>query len=880
MTSPQETTDYKQLKEIFSAALDLATEDRAAFLDEHCPDKNIRIEVESLLEAHDEAGRFLEDVSAVRGIEDSLDKTDKFIGQKIDKYTVERAIGRGGMGAVYLASRSAGDFKKLVAVKIIKHGADSDENLKRFGQERQILAALEHPNIARLIDGGTTADGTPYLLMEYVEGAAIDEFCARNNLSVEAKLRLFQKICAAVAHAHRNLTIHRDLKSANILVRSDGEPKLLDFGIAKLFSNESNQTNIETITGFRALTPDYASPEQLRGEKLTTATDVYSLGVILYELLTGARPFATGGKNFAEVLQMISEIQPPRPSLAKLSTFTEVKTKDSSGEINPKSKIQNPKSVNSDIDNIVLKSLSKESERRYGSVEQFSEDIERYLKGLPVAARKDSFSYRFSKFVKRNTLTSAVSAMLILSLLSGFVITFWQYRKAQAAQARAERRFNDVRGLTNSLVFELNDDIEKGPTRARQKLVAKALEYLDSLSQEAQTDDQLKREIGETYLRIGDIQGRAGHANLGDTASALISYRKASETLEPLIRNDAPDPEILISLSFAYENTGKIQTLGNEFALAVETQKKALEIRRKVLNFAPGNIKYRRFEAESLIRIGDSLQKITELTGNTENYPQVLENYQTALQTFEEIAILDPANMTYQTWQPTLRQRIGTLLEKWGKDTDETEKIKASIENHRQSLNFWRKLSAAAPEDEGFRTQIADEMTFIGIAQTDLGELKDAFENFRQAKIIFESIAAKDKENKEIFYDFVFLYQNLAAALAKNNEASEAIEMHQRALQIAETLLAENPARTNENYGFMVIGYHSVSELAEKQNNRAKALENSRREFEIRAKIMELAPIKTKLIESQKATAQRIANFKSYLPASKKVVFRNPKQNG
>jgi tetratricopeptide (TPR) repeat protein len=229
--------------------------------------------------------------------------------------------------------------------------------------------------------------------------------------------------------------------------------------------------------------------------------------------------------------------------------------------------------------------------------------------------------------------------------------------------------------------------------------------------------------------------------------------------------------------------------------------------------------------------------------------------------------------MTYQTWQPTLRQRIGTLLEKWGKDTDETEKIQVSIENHRQSLNFWQKLSAAAPEDEGFRTQIADEMTFIGIAQTDLGELKNAFENFWQAKIIFESIAAKDKENKEIFYDFVFLYQNLAVALAKNSEGSEAVEMHQRALQLAEKLLAENPARTNENYGFMVTGYHAVSELAEKQNNRAQALENSRREFEIRAKILEFAPIKTKLIESQKATAQRIANFESYLPAGKKSSF-------
>ncbi len=855
-------TDYQKVKELFAAALDAAPGERFALLDQSSADKAVRREVESLLRARDEAGGFLEDVSAVQIVQNSIEKNDCLIGQTIDKYLVEREIGRGGMGAVYLATRSAGDFQKRAAIKVIKRGADTVEAQRRFGQERRILAALEHPNIARLIDGGATGDGAPYLMMEYVEGCAIDIFCVQRQLTVEEKLRLFQKVCAAVAYAHRNLTIHRDLKSSNILVTAEGEPKLLDFGIAKLFSDENGQTNNETVTNFRALTPEYASPEQLRGEKLTTATDVYSLGVILYELLTETRPFATGGKNYAEVLQMVSDDQPTRPSSAANKSAHSIEQRKITGE-------RRTSLINGDLDNIVLKSLNKELERRYGSVEQFCEDIEKYLKGLPVSARKDSFSYRFSKFVKRNRLASLVSALFVLSLLGGFAVTLWQYQKAQTAQARAERRFNDVRRLANSLVFELNEDIEKGPTRARQKLVAKALEYLDGLAREVQADNQLKREISETYLRIGDIQGRAGHANLGDTAGALTSYRKAVDILEPLARAEPQNQEILVSLSFAYENIGKIQTLGSESASAVETQKKAWTIRRNLLDFAPENTKYRRLTAESLVRIGDSLQKISGLAGNAENYPQTLENYQKALQTFEEISVIEPANMTYQTWQPTLRQRIGTLLEKWGELTHDAEKFRASIENHRQSLTLWQLLAAAAPEDEGFRTQIAGEMTFIGIAQTDMGELKEAFENFRQGKTIFENIAAKDKENKEIFYDFVFFYQSLGGALAKNGDISQAITAHKQSLQIGERLLAENPARSNEIYGFMLTGYHAVSELAEKQGNRAQALEESRREFAVRAKILELARDKTRLLELQKANAERIENLSDNLSLAK-----------
>lgn len=280
MSSPSNSSDYRKIKEIFSAALEVAPEERSTFLNQKCTDDIIRREVESLLDAREEAGEFLQEVSAVEVMRHSFDRNDKYIGHKIDKYRIIREIGRGGMGVVFLAERE--DFRQQVALKIIKRGMDSDAILERFARERQILAALNYPFIARLSDGGTTEEGTPFFVMEYVEGAPLDEYCKENDLSEKDKLEIFRKICSAVSFAHQKLVVHRDLKPSNILVTADGTPKLLDFGIAKLLNTTDAK---ETQTQQRVLTPAYASPEQMRGETVSTTTDVYSLGLILREIL-------------------------------------------------------------------------------------------------------------------------------------------------------------------------------------------------------------------------------------------------------------------------------------------------------------------------------------------------------------------------------------------------------------------------------------------------------------------------------------------------------------------------------------------------------------------------------------------------------------------
>ena len=307
---------WKQIEAIFEQALELEANERAAFVQKSCTgDEELRREVESLLESHATAGGFIDDRSlfiSEAGLKD--DDEDVRVGQLIGAYRIVREIGRGGMGAVYLAERADEQYRRRVAIKVIKRGMDTDAVLRHFRKERQILADFDHPNIARLFDGGTTVNGLPYFVMEYIEGVAIDQYCTVSTLSIEERLELFLQVCTAVSYAHRHTVIHRDVKPSNILVTSDGVPKLLDFGIAKMLQTTDSQESLVTAAGLRPMTPEYASPEQVHGQLVTTASDVYSLGVVLYELLTGSSPYRLTSHAPREVERVITEQQPDRPS--------------------------------------------------------------------------------------------------------------------------------------------------------------------------------------------------------------------------------------------------------------------------------------------------------------------------------------------------------------------------------------------------------------------------------------------------------------------------------------------------------------------------------------------------------------------------------------
>ena len=364
---------WARVKELFEAAVDLDPNQRTALLEKECGgDEALRAEIESLLKSDEQTGDFIEQPAFAIPRDLFPDNAEEpFVGRQFGAYQVIREIGRGGLGAVYLAARADDEYRKQVAIKVIRRGLDTDDIIRRFRNERQILAQLDHPNIARLIDGGTTDDGLPYFVMEYVNGEPINAYCDANALPTTERLKLFRKVCAAVTYAHQNLVIHRDLKPSNILVTQEGEPKLLDFGIAKLLS-AGDELFTQTIPALRVMTPEYASPEQVKGDKIMTTSDVYSLGVLLYELLTGQRPYRLKTRTPEEIARAITEQEPERPSTAVAQRR----------QNSPQSEIRNPKLFRGDLDNIVLMAMRKEPARRYTSVGQFSEDIRRHLDGI------------------------------------------------------------------------------------------------------------------------------------------------------------------------------------------------------------------------------------------------------------------------------------------------------------------------------------------------------------------------------------------------------------------------------------------------------------------------------------------------------------------
>jgi serine/threonine protein kinase/tetratricopeptide (TPR) repeat protein len=461
---------WLQVKEIFHAATELEPQERRTFLLERCKgDREMLRELELLIESHEEAEHFIERPAlAPASALLSKDEQSVWVGRIIGQYRVLSEIGRGGMGQVLLAVRADDQFKKRVAIKVLRRGMDTEDILRRFRNERQILASLEHPNIARLLDGGATDGGLPYFVLEHIEGEPLDMYCDKHTLSTEERLVLFRKICGAVEFAHQNLVIHRDLKPSNILITSEGEPKLLDFGIAKLLNPElAAQTLSETEADLRLMTPEYASPEQIRGEKLTTSTDVYSLGVILYKLLTGQPPYQTKDTTPEELLRAMESGEPEKPSKATGSGQANSRrpSGDNGGGVQPASPIRNRKVLRGDLDNIILMALRKEPARRYRSVEQFSEDIRRHLEGLPVIARKDTFVYRASKFVGRNKVTVVAACLIALAIIAGLLVALWQAENARCQRDLAQRERLKAEPLLRSALKTFQETLgERHPT--------------------------------------------------------------------------------------------------------------------------------------------------------------------------------------------------------------------------------------------------------------------------------------------------------------------------------------------------------------------------------------------------------------------------------
>ncbi len=483
---------WQSAKDVFARATELPAARREDFVAEACgSNQELRQEITSLLAAYDESDNLLEKHAINLDLELGDQKHDlTYAGRVFGQYRIIREIGSGGMGSVFLAERQDDAYRRQVAIKIIRQTIPDSKLVQRFQQEREILAVLNHPNIATLHDGGISERGEPFFVMEYIEGEPLLEFA--KEASLNGRLNLFLKVCSAVAYAHRNLVIHRDIKPSNILVTSDGNPKLLDFGLAKILaSGHANQAQM--TTAFRAFTPSYASPEQVRGKTVTTATDVYSLGIVLYELLTNQRPFKTEDKSVDEIIREITEHQPTKPS--------EVLSGNSKPD---RFAVQTTRLLKGDLDNIVLMALRKEPERRYSSVEQFAQDIERHLLHLPIKARPNTIQYRASKFIHRNRIAVSAAAVILMVLLAGIGVSLWQYRKAQFEKAKAQEvnAFLKKMLLTSS---PSNRSEKQGYSTTINDVLNEATKQLETqdLSGQPEVKAELQSIIGLCYLDQG-----------------------------------------------------------------------------------------------------------------------------------------------------------------------------------------------------------------------------------------------------------------------------------------------------------------------------------------------------------------------------------------
>jgi eukaryotic-like serine/threonine-protein kinase len=612
---------WAQIRQVFDGALERPAKDRAAYLRVLCArDEELRHEVESLLRSHEQSDEFLETPAAQLSqiVSQTEDISDYPHGYRIGPYEFDRRIGRGGMGAVWLATRFDKEYKKQVAIKMVKRGMNSQEILRRFRTERQVLANLDHPNIARLIDGGSTPDGLPYLVMEYVEGTPIDQYCDHWKCTISERLQLFRDVCSAVHYAHQNLVVHRDIKTSNILVTPDGIPKLLDFGIAKLIGAEGSTLDLaQTRPEMRPMTLDYASPEQVRGEPITTATDVYSLGVLLYRLLTAKMPYGPNLRSQAAMQNAICEKEPIRPSAQILSdestTVPEATQKlEAFTETRDKARKRLRKKLSGDLDNIILMALRKEPHRRYLSVGQFSEDIRRYLEGHPVMARLDTPGYRIAKFVRRHPESIGAAVLVGTSLLSVAAISERAASLAVSARRTAERTLQQTRHELIAAYGRAGD--------AKAAYATAQLEYHTTPgAREARMD------LAETSRTLGDAaEARGNHRD------AVRLYRDALTQCEALALMNSKDAGAQRDVMVVANALGAAQLNAGDLAGATSSYTRALQITEGLAalegsQLTPGTLDE---EAAANRRVGELLIRSGAKDAGTEKLRKALKIYQ------------------------------------------------------------------------------------------------------------------------------------------------------------------------------------------------------------------------------------------------------------
>ncbi len=757
--------EWTRVKHELLALLELppaAGRDRLAELAKENPE--LAVEVQSLYAAADESAPFL----AVPALELASGAGTEPSGApaRVGAWRLESEVGRGGMGTVWRAQRDDGAFEQTVAVKFVRPELASELLRRRLIAERNILAGLHHESIARLLDGGVTADGVPYLVLEFVDGEPIDAWCNRRALPVADRLRLFLAVCAAVDFAHRKLVLHRDIKSSNVLVDSQGRPKLLDFGIAKLLGPEAAEADWTALGFARPLTPEWASPEQLRGDPLTTASDVYSLGVLLCSILTGERPHRWTGQSPDELARQIAEGgTAPIGGILRRASVPGIERR----------------ALRGDLERVLGRALAAQPEQRYGSAAELAADLERFLDGRPVSAHPPALTYRLGKFVLRHRAGTAAAAIVTASLVLATVVSLRQARIAEVERARAERRFNDVRRLANVVLFDVYASLDKvsGAMAARRLLVDNALRYLDDLAAEAGDEPALLSELAMAYERVGEMQGLPEWQSEGRTGDALASFERALAFHRRARAPGESRPPADLAEARVLTGLGSILAARGDSASALARHREALALLERVVANAP-TTQARLDLALTQVAVGDDIWELGDIPAAAAVYTEARITARAALDA-------DPASAH------AVRQ-LGVVEQRLGDAAAEVGDWPRAVEHHAASLAVDRELALRQPDNIEIQRDLGTDLSRLGVGQLKRGAATDALISHREAIRLREALLAGDPLDARARDDLAESRHEAAKALAMLRRETEARAEVAAAVELRRALLARDPS--------------------------------------------------------------------------------------
>ena len=864
---------WRHARELLATLIDLPEAERTGFLDSSCgEDIHLRGQLEELLQAHEAtAASHLDHLDFVDEFEiGSIRFTDPVLGKRIGAYQVEAEIAHGGMGTVYRAVRADDTYQKRVAIKLVDRAMLSRRSAELFRHERQILADLEHPYIARLLDGGTHEDGSPYLVMEFVEGETITRYCDTHRLSIEERLGLFQKISSAVHFAHQNLVIHRDIKPANILVTREGEPKLLDFGIAKMVGSS---TETQTIG---AMTPAYASPEQLCGLVVTTATDIYSLGLVLYEILTGRYAYERFTSP-AQRQRAILQTDPERPSQAIRGTDLGAGNPQKAEQISALRKLpldKLSKRLEGDLESIVAKAIRKEPDQRYSSVAQFSEDISRHLRGEPVIAHQGTFLYKCNKFVRRHTVAVATGVFILALVISGLTLIVRAERRARAEQAIAERRFNDVRKLANSLIFEVHDSIRNlpGATAARKLIAQRAQEYLDDLASQRSSDPALLSELAGAYRRLASVLGNTLDANSGSSDRALQDYRRALELREAVVKLRPSDVQALCDLAQSYLDVALLSSATGNGNQRYDYLNKAISTLEPLAAASPQNANVQYGLAKALERKAGSLAEDGKLDEAKEDYERGLVMYQHLMDSY-------PKNDDYRTEVSFAHKHLGGLLA----TQHERDQLRAGFDQYRQALVLDEELLKTNPQDGNRRYAITFTYSDMGYILGKLGDIDGAIAYYQRAFAIRSALTAADPQDTRARSGLANTYGYLANLMLRQGRFGDALRDEKQSFELRKTLSEQDPSNARKRLVMAksqadVGDVYSKLAFASRTNLKEKSAYCRQAEFWYRSGLPELEKHKNEFIRDEAGyfeSTQRALDRCLAVTSSTKIALRH-----